>query len=300
MRPSYLKLSRNEFERRIEKLYQILENCELCPRKCHVNRLKNEKGYCGAGKELMVSSYFPHFGEEDVLVGRNGSGTIFLTWCNLRCVYCQNYEISNLGEGAAITEEQCADMMISLQRNGCHNINFVTPTHYTPHLVKAIAIAAEKKLRIPIVWNCSGYENVEVIKLLKGIVDIYMPDFKYGNSEYAKRYSNAPDYFERCKESIIEMHRQVGDLKIRNGIAYKGLLVRHLVLPNNIANSEKVLEFIAKISKNTYVNIMSQYRPSGEACRYPEINRRISEDEFKYVVDVAKKFGLSINKKSIT
>ncbi|MFH8119997.1 MAG: radical SAM protein [Candidatus Aenigmatarchaeota archaeon] len=300
MEPTYLKMIESGgIEERIEKLYKILERCELCPRKCHVNRAKNEKGVCGAGKKLKVSSFFPHFGEEDVLVGIHGSGTIFLSNCNLRCVYCQNYEISHLGEGEECDEEEVAEMMLKLQDMGCHNINLVTPTHYTPQLVKAISIAAKKGLSLPIVWNCGGYENVEIIKLLEGIVDIYMPDIKYGSNEGAKKYSKPPveDYWDRCREALKEMHRQVGDLKIdENGLAYRGLLIRHLVLPSGIAETSKVLNFIAKeISINAYVNIMSQYYPAGEvvinASKYPELRKSIKED-FKKAIELAMKLGL--------
>lgn len=291
--PCYLKLHESgELKDKIDALYNILESCELCPRKCGVNRLKGEKGFCKAEK-LKVSSYFPHFGEEDPLVGVHGSGTIFLTYCNLRCVYCQNYEISHLGVGEIVSEERVAKMMLELQALGCHNINFVTPTHYAPQLVKAIAIAVEKGLRLPIVWNCGGYENVEIIKLLENVVDIYMPDIKYSSSEVAKKYSFAPDYFDRCKEAVREMHRQVGDLKIQNGIAYRGLLIRHLVLPNNLAGSEEVLKFIRSLSKDSYVNIMAQYRPEGEAYKYKELNRRITKEEFMKVIEFAKKLGLT-------
>lgn len=278
---------------RIEKLYSMLTSCELCPRRCRVNRIKGEKGICRAEKELVVSSYGPHFGEEPELVGMYGSGTIFLTYCNLLCVYCQNYDISHLGIGEPISEEKLAYIMLSLQKMGCHNINLVTPTHFTPHIVRAIRYALEKGMKIPIVWNCSGYENLEVIRQLEGIVDIYMPDIKYGDSEPAKKYSNAPDYFERCQEAVEEMYRQVGDLKINSkGVAEKGLLIRHLVLPNNLAGSEKVLKFIAGISKNTYVNIMDQYRPCGNADLYPEINRRPTREEFREVIKIAMSLGL--------
>ncbi|MCM8760281.1 MAG: radical SAM protein [Candidatus Omnitrophica bacterium] len=276
-----------------EKLEKILTSCSLCPRRCGVDRTLGEKGVCGAGKELIVSNYGPHFGEEPELVGTYGSGTIFLTHCNLLCVYCQNYEISHLGIGEVISEEEMAYIMLKLQKMGCHNINFVTPTHFTPQIIKSLRYAIEKGLDISVVWNCSGYENIEILKLLDGIVDIYMPDIKYSESQPAKEYSNAPDYFERCKEAIEEMYRQVGDLEIdSNGIAKKGLLVRHLVLPNNLAGSEKVLKFIAELSKNTYVNIMDQYRPCGKAYLYPEINRRVTEEEFREVIKIATGLGL--------
>jgi len=293
-KPSYLKLlESNELDKKIKELYSILECCELCPRKCHVNRLKGERGFCKSGKELMISSFGPHFGEEPELVGTHGSGTIFLTNCNLLCVYCQNYEISHLGEGREVSLEEAAEMMLTLQKIGCHNINLVTPTHFAPQLVKAIKIAAEKGLKLPIVWNCSGYENVEVIKILDGIVDIYMPDIKYSNSESARKYSRAKDYFERCKEAVKEMHRQVVDLKIdERGIAYRGLIIRHLVLPNDLAGSEKVLEFVASLSKDSYVNIMDQYTPCWKAFEFKELSRPITASEYLKVIKIAKKLGL--------
>ena len=296
LEPSYLKLSKNgELDNRIDELYRILESCELCPRKCRVNRLENEIGICRSGKELMVSSYGPHYGEESPLVGRGGSGTIFLTNCNLLCVYCQNFDISHLGVGQVRTESQVADFMLRLQRRGCHNINFVTPTHYTPQLIKATKIAMEIGLRLPIVWNCGGYENVRIIELLDGIVDIYMPDMKYSEIEPAKKFSNAPDYFPRVKEVVKEMHRQVGDLKIDDrGIAQRGLLIRHLVLPNDLSGSEKVLEFIAEeISTNSYVNVMSQYRPAGKARQYVELSRYPTREEFNNAINIARNLGLT-------
>ncbi len=281
-------------DERIEKLEAILSDCKLCPRECGVDRNKGEKGYCKSDKHLMVSSVQPHFGEEDVLVGSHGSGTIFLTHCNLRCIYCQNYDISHLGYGQRMTEEELAFDMLSLQKRGCHNINFVTPTHYTPQIVKAVRIAIEKGLRIPIVYNCGGYEAKSTIELLEGIVDIYMPDIKYSDAENAKKYSNAPDYFDRCKEAVKEMHRQVGDLKVdERGIAWRGLLIRHLVLPNGIAGSAEVLKFVAtEISKESYVNIMMQYRPMYKAHEYKELNRGIKMSEYREAIDIAREGGL--------
>ena len=293
--PNYLKLYRSgELNERIERLYRILESCELCPRKCGANRSEGEKGYCRSGKELVISSYGPHFGEEPEITGKYGSGTIFLTNCNLLCIYCQNYEISHLGYGEEVSIDKSAEIMLSLQSRGCHNINLVTPTHFTPQLVKAISVAAGRGLNLPVFWNCSGYENVETIKLLDGVVDIYKPDIKYSESKPAKKYSNAPDYFERCKEALKEMHRQVGDLKVdERDIAYKGLLIRHLVLPNNLAGSERVLEFISEeLSKECYVNIMDQYRPCGRAYEYEELRRRPTSTEYLKAVDYAKKLGL--------
>jgi len=293
--PVYLETyKRGELEEKIEKLEAILNECKLCPRECGVNRNKGGKGYCKSDKHLMVSSVQPHFGEEDVLVGIHGSGTIFLTSCNLRCIYCQNYDISHLGYGQRMTEEELALSMLSLQNRGCHNINFVTPTHFTPQIVKATKIAVEKGLHIPIVYNCSGYEAKSTIELLDGIVDIYMPDIKYSDAENAKKYSNAPDYFDRCKEALKEMHRQVGDLKVdENGIAWRGLLIRHLVLPNGLAGSAEVLKFIAtEISKDSYVNIMLQYRPMYKAYEYRELNRGLKMSEYREAIDIAREWGL--------
>ncbi len=293
--PVYLEIyERGVLDERIEKLEGILNECTLCPRACGVNRNRGEKGYCQSDKHLMVSSVQPHFGEEDVLVGLHGSGTIFLTNCNLRCIYCQNYDISHLGYGQKVTEEELAFSMLALQERGCHNINFVTPTHYTPQIVKALKIAVEKGLRIPLVYNCSGYESKSTIELLDGIVDIYMPDIKYSDAESAKKYSNAPDYFDRCKEAVKEMHRQVGDLKVdERGIAWRGLLIRHLVLPNGLAGSAEVFKFIAtELSLESYVNIMLQYRPMYKAYEYRELNRGLKMSEYREAIEIALEWGL--------
>jgi putative pyruvate formate lyase activating enzyme len=294
MYPSYLNLEKKELKRRIEKFFKILESCEICPRKCHVNRLKGEKGYCQLGYLPMVSAYHPHFGEETPLVGKYGSGTIFMTSCNLSCVYCQNYEISQLRIGEEVSFERLAEMMIELQNLGCHNINFVTPTPQVPAILKSLEIAIEKGLKIPLVYNTSSYDSLEVLKLLDEIVDIYLPDARYSDDKIAKKYSNAPNYFEIMKKAIKEMHRQVGDLVINEeGIAVRGLIVRHLVLPNKLAGSEKIFEFISKeISKNTFLNIMDQYWPAYKAHQYPELSRRITKEEFQEAIHLAKKFGL--------
>jgi len=292
--PSYLALYESgELEDRINRLTNILKACTLCPRQCKMNRLKNELGYCKAGAALTVSSSFPHFGEEQPLVGRSGSGTIFLTHCNLKCNFCQNCDISHQGVGESISIQQLSRMMLSLQMQGCHNINFVTPTHYAPQIVAALPYAIQMGLELPIVYNCGGYESVEVIKLLDGIVDIYMPDAKFSSSEYAYQFANAPDYFDVLKATLQEMHRQVGELKLENGIAYQGLLIRHLVMPNDVAGSEEILKFIAEeLSTESYVNIMSQYHPCFEAVDEPLINRRISSTEYHRAIELAKKFGL--------
>jgi putative pyruvate formate lyase activating enzyme len=293
-KPAYMDLvNSGEVEDRIEKLYAKLEHCDICPRQCGVNRLEGETGYCKADANLNVSSVQPHFWEEAPLVGLGGSGTVFLSHCTLRCVYCQNYTISHYGEGIDMTEAQLADNMLWLQRLGCHNINLVTPTHYTPQLVKTIAIAARLGLTLPIVYNCSGYESVETLELLDGIIDIYMPDIKYGNSESAKLYSDAPDYFEVCKAAVHQMYRQVGDLVIERDIALRGLLIRHLILPNERAGSYNVLEFIAnEISKDSYVNIMFQYRPRYRASEFKELSRPPYVEKYYNVLDIARGFGL--------
>jgi len=301
MQPNYLRLYQSgELDERIAQLYEILECCVLCPRECRKNRLNDETGYCRSGKELVVSAIHPHFGEEEPLVGRGrawgagGSGTIFLTSCNLGCVYCQNYDISHLGQGRAIGVAELSRGMIELQNMGCHNINLVTPTHFVPQLVKSIRIAIERGLRIPIVYNCGGYESASTIRLLEGIVDIYMPDMKYSDPQNASRYSNAADYFIHCREAVREMHRQVGDLTLDSGgIAQRGVLIRHLILPNDLAGSREILRFIAEeISKDSYVNIMFQYRPIFRAGEYEELNRRPTMDEYREAVAMAQDFGL--------
>lgn len=294
-KPCYLSLYESgELEDRIIRLARKLEACTLCPRQCKVNRLKGELGYCKAGASLVVSSYFPHFGEEQPLVGRAGSGTIFLTHCNLKCNFCQNYDISHLGSGESVTSQKLAQMMIYLQMQGCHNINFVTPTHFAPQIIAALPDAIKMGLELPIVYNCGGYESLEVIELLEGIVDIYMPDAKFSNSDYANQYANAPDYFDVLKAVLIEMHRQVGVLKMdEDGIACQGLLIRHLVMPNDVAGSEKILKFIAEeLSTDSYMNIMSQYHPCYDAVAEPLIDRRISSKEYYQAIELAKRFGL--------
>ncbi|MGA1842632.1 MAG: radical SAM protein [bacterium] len=294
--PNYLKLYKNgELERRGTLAYKILESCSLCPRNCRVNRLKEEKGFCKTGSKPIISSYGPHFGEESPLVGENGSGSIFVTNCNLGCVFCQNYDISHLGQGLEISSEDISVIMLSLQHRGCHNINFVSPTHIMPQILAALPLAIEKGLKIPLVYNTGAYDSIQSISLLDGIFDIYMPDFKFSDTGSSKSYAKAPDYFEKASAAILEMYRQVGDLKLDSkNIAYQGLLIRHLVMPNNLAGTEKVMDFISsKISKNTYINIMDQYRPCGEANRYPELNRRITDKEYKDAVDIACKHGLT-------
>lgn len=279
---------------KIKAAYNLLRSCTLCPRGCGVNRLKGEKGFCKAGLLPMVASYHAHFGEEPPISGYKGSGTIFFTHCSLRCVFCQNYPISHQGEGKEVSINELADMMLKLQRQGCHNINFVTPTHYTPQILEAIFIAKKKGLNVPLVYNCGGYESIETLKLLDGIIDIYMPDMKYSDSKVAEKYSSAPDYFEISKKAVKEMYRQAGDLQVKNGIAQKGLLIRHLVLPDNLAGSRRIFDFIMKeLSSNTYVNIMAQYYPCHLAYKFPELTRRITHREYIDTLKLAKGKGLA-------
>lgn len=292
---SYLELHRvGELDARIEALYKIFSDCTLCPRQCKKNRTDGELGTCGAGGELAVSSSFPHFGEEPELTGIFGSGTIFLTHCNLRCVFCQNYDISQGGSGQTIDIPQLAELMVGLQNAGCHNINFVTPTHFAPHLVDGIRHAIGIGLELPIVWNCGGYESLEVIKLLDGIVDIYMPDIKFFDTGSAKLYCKAPDYPAKVREAVKEMHRQVGPLKTDDrGIAHMGLLVRHLVMPNHKNDTKEILDFILEeVSPETYINIMSQYKPAYKAMEFEKIDGAVGA-EYWEAVEYAKKIGLS-------
>ena len=296
MEPSYLELHKSgELEVRLEKALSLMESCNLCPRSCGVNRLKGELGYCKTGRKAAVASYNAHFGEEGPLVGRNGSGTIFISSCNLLCSFCQNYDISHLAEGVVVAPEQMAAMMMELSERGCHNINFVTPTHVVPQIIEALILAIDQGLSVPLVYNSGGYDRKETLELLDGIFDIYMPDFKFWEGEWAERFSDAPDYRERAMEALKEMHCQVGDLLIDDqGIAWRGLLVRHLVMPRGVAGTEKIMEFLAtEISPNTYVNVMDQYRPCGSAHHDEFINRRLRTQEYRDAVDVAKRAGLT-------
>ena len=292
---AYIELARTgKLAKKLESLTEILRECRLCPRECGVNRLEGQLGYCQAGADLMVSSAFPHFGEEPPLVGQHGSGTIFLTHCNLRCIFCQNYDISHLGRGEPIAPSDMARTMVRLQEMGCHNINFVTPTHYAAQIVAALPLGIEMGLRLPIVYNCSGYESLEILQLLDGIVDIYMPDAKFMEAQDARQFCNAPDYPEVLRVVLKEMHRQVGDLTLNSkGVAERGLLIRHLVMPGGVASSESVLKFIAEeISVHSYVNIMNQYRPEYRAGEHQQINRRTNHREYLEAIQIAKRFRL--------
>ncbi len=292
---AYLELCHSgELKSRVERAEAILKSCQICPHGCRVNRLAGEVGKCRTASQAVVSSYNPHFGEEAPLVGSHGSGTIFFANCTLRCIFCQNYPISQLGEGEEVSKEELAEMMLLLQANGCHNINLVTPTHVVPQILQALEIAAAKGLSIPLVYNSGGYDLVETLKLLDGIIDIYMPDMKYSNEEIALQYSGIKDYPSINKAAVKEMHRQVGDLLINEqGVATRGLLVRHLVLPHGLAGTAEVVRFLAKeVSPNTYVNIMAQYRPSHKAFQIPLLARPTTKQEFQEAIGLALQQGL--------
>ena len=293
-RAAYTRLKEAEVGQKIKDADNILRDCALCPRQCRVNRKSGKKGYCRTGDAPFIASWGPHFGEERPLVGRHGSGTVFFGNCNLRCIFCQNYSISHLGEGFEISHEKLADIMLSLQEFGCHNINLVTPTHQAAAIIRAIRIASEKGLAVPLVYNCGGYESLATLKILEGIVDIYMPDLKYADNVSAKKYSDAGDYADKAKSAIHEMYRQVGDLLIdERGIAKRGLLVRHLVLPANIAGTAEAVRFIAEeISTNTYVNIMDQYHPCFKSFGSPPLDRRITAKEYSDALEYAVRAGL--------
>lgn len=295
--PAYARLEREgKFKGRIEEAYAIFERCQLCPRKCGANRLKGEKGFCRAPARAVVFSAHPHFGEERSIVGQNGSGTIFFSHCNLRCVFCQNWPIAHEGRGQEISDEDLAEMMLYLQRIGCHNINLVTPTHMMPCIINATRIAMKKGLSVPLFYNTSGYERVEILRILDGIVDIYKPDMKYMDPDKAGKYSSgAYDYPEVVKKAVLEMHRQVGihTVDIR-GIAIRGLMIRHLVMPNRVAGTEKFVKWVSEnLPKSTYVNIMSQYRVEYRAFEFPEIARGITVQEYLEAMDIAERYGLT-------
>ncbi len=281
--PTYLNIKEEEFDRQIEKAYKLLSSCEVCPHKCRVNRLKGEQGICRSGEEVMISSYNTHFGEEPPLVGNFGSGTIFFTNCNLKCVYCQNYPISQLGNGNKMSLLGLAKIMLALQKRKCHNINLVTPTHFVPQILKSLKLAIKMGLHIPIVYNTSGYDSVNTLKLLDSVVDIYLPDARYADNEIARKYSSAPNYFKIMKKSLKEMYRQVGDLAVdKTGVARSGLIVRHLVLPGGLSGTKKIMHFIAReISPHTYISLMAQYFPAYQAGQFPPLSRKINKEEYR-------------------
>jgi len=295
--PGYLALHRSgELKRRGQILWQMMDVCRLCPRECETKRLDGQKGDCGSTSQLEISSFHPHFGEEESLVGEGGSGTIFMTHCSLRCVYCINWQISMGGEGHLRSIEELSQMMLLLQSMGCKNINIVTPTHYLPHMVLALDKAAAEGLNIPLVYNTSGYEKTETMCLLDGVVDIYLPDFKYYDGQMAAKYSSdASDYPDKVKAALKEMYRQVGIAQpADDGLMYRGLMIRHLVLPNGISDTGEVTAWVAQnISRDTYFHLMAQYTPSYQAHRYPKLNRRINRGEYHHAIEVARKAGLN-------
>jgi putative pyruvate formate lyase activating enzyme len=295
--PLYLQTIRaGRMDEKIRRAMAMLRECNICPRQCRVNRTADEQGTCQTGRLAIVSSYGAHHGEEAPISGRNGSGTIFFTGCNLLCRFCQNFDISHQGAGEPINAPDLADIMLSLQAQGCHNINLVTPTHVVPQILKALALAADRGLEIPLVYNSGGYERVETLTILEGVVDIYMPDFKFWDSSVANKLCNAPDYPRRACNALREMHRQVGDLVIDNesGIARRGLLLRHLVMPGEKAGTAQVMQFVAKeISTGTYVNVMGQYRPCGDAPNMPGIDRAVSAQAVKAARRATREAGLS-------
>jgi len=280
---------------KVGKAYNLLESCVLCPRKCGVDRLSGEIGTCNTGKSAWVSSYNPHFGEEDPLVGNQGSGTIFFTHCNLLCLFCQNFDISHQGCGQKVSNDQLAAMMLALQNQGCHNINFVSPSHVVSQILSAVAIAAAHGLSIPLVYNTGGYDRVATLQLLEGVFDIFMPDFKFWDPQIAESACRAGDYPEIVRKALLEMHRQVGDLQVdEQGIARRGLLIRHLVLPDGLAGTRKIMRFIAQnLSRDSYVNIMSQYRPCGRAAEVGGLNSNLKPDEYHRAVRAAKAEGIN-------
>ena len=298
MKSSYLRAWQNGLlAKRITESRQRLICCRLCPRQCGVDRLAGERGVCRTGEYAEVASYGPHFGEESVLVGKHGSGTIFFCGCSLTCAFCQNYDISHPEPDSCdqMTARQLGSIMAALQQQGCHNINLVTPSHVVPQILVALPYAIEQGLTVPLVYNSSGYEEVESLQLLEGIVDIYMPDFKFWQNHSAKRYAHAADYPEKARAALLEMQRQVGDLRMDdNGIAERGLLVRHLLMPHGGEGSREILQFLAeKISRNCYVNIMDQYRPSGCVANFFELQETIKGEDYQRALQQAKMFGLS-------
>ena len=294
--PAYIRTyEKGLLRKKIQAAYKILNSCNLCPRRCQVNRIAGETGVCKTAKQAWVSSYNSHFGEEAPLVGTHGSGTIFFTHCNLLCLFCQNYDISHEGYGQKVSDNQLAAMMITLQQRGCHNINFVTPSHVVAQILSALEIAIQHGLSVPLVYNSGGYDLPATLKLLEGVFDIYMPDFKFWNPEVAERACQAKDYPDIACNALREMHRQVGDLKIaENGIAQKGLLIRHLVLPGGLAGTREIMRFIAsEISTNSYVNIMSQYRPCGRAAEIKGLNTHLSPVDFQTALREAAAEGIT-------
>jgi putative pyruvate formate lyase activating enzyme len=297
--PSYIKLYKSgELKKRVEQAEKMLSACTICPRNCLTNRIENELGKCLSGYLPVVSSYTPHFGEEPVLSGTRGAGNIFFGNCNLKCVFCQNHTISQNWKVESIKEvsfERLADIMIELQDKGCHNIGLVSPTHFSAQILKSIYIAVEKGLHLPIIYNTNGYDSIDILKLYDGVIDIYLPDFKYGNDEYAKKYSKVDDYFEKTKLAIKEMYNQVGSELIYDGdVVLRGLIIRHLVLPNDLAESENVFKYIAEqLSAEIHLSVMSQYYPVFMSKRDILIDRTVRESEYDRVLRLLDKYNLT-------
>lgn len=295
--PLYIQAKqKGDLAEKIDQASDLLAACTLCPRQCQKDRTNKEKGFCATGQKAVVSSWAPHFGEEPPLVGNKGSGTLFFSHCNLKCVFCQNYEISVEGDGQEVGEAQLASIMVHLQKLGCHNINLVTPSHVVPQILKGLDRAIDLGLNIPLVYNCSGYESLETLKILRGVIDIYMPDFKFWNPKTSQTYCQAQDYPDMAKKAIQEMQAQVGDLSLdKNGIACSGLLVRHLVMPGGLDETREILNFLKeKISPHTHVNLMSQYRPMGKVSGIKAISRPVTPEEFRTAVHLAKAFNLNL------
>ena len=296
--PAYLETwTSGRLERKVAEAVEALRVCRVCPRNCDVDRLADERAVCRTGRRARVSSAFPHLGEEDCLRGWRGSGTIFFSYCNLRCVFCQNHDISWQGGGEELDAAQIAALMLELQARGCHNINFVTPEHVVPQLLEAVLLAVERGLRLPLVYNTGAYDSLDSIELLDGVIDVYMPDLKFADTAIARRLVLAPDYPERARAAIRAMHRQVGDLVCdEDGLALRGLLVRHLVMPDGLAGSRRVMEFLAGLSRDTYVNVMDQYGPAGKVLdlpgRYRDVARRVRPAEVAEAVELARGAGL--------
>ncbi len=297
--PSYAVLHRSgDLRRRAEEAVAALADCRCCPHECGVDRLSGETGFCGVGRHALVASYGPHFGEEPPLVGRRGSGTIFFAGCNMRCDYCQNHDISQERHGRAVDARGLADIMLQLQDMGCHNVNLGTPSHVVPHLLEALDLAAADGLRLPLVYNSGGYDSLSALELLDGVVDIYMPDAKYDDEATARSFSNVEDYRRIMRSALREMHRQVGDLVLEDGVAVRGMVIRHLVLPQGMSGSDGVLRFIAEeLSRDSYVNIMDQYRPGWKVLSSPQekhrpLARRTSGEEHRRALQAARSQGL--------
>lgn len=289
-------LESGELQARAHRAQALLAHCQLCPRRCGVNRLEGELGFCGTGKRASIASYGAHFGEERPLVGKYGSGTIFLASCNLRCCFCQNYDISHFPEDSQeASQTTLAAIMLELQNKGCHNINFVTPSHVVPQILKALVTAIAEGLTIPLIYNCSGYESAETLELLDGVIDIYMPDFKFWNPTNAQKYANAADYPEITRQALITMHHQVGDFIVDDrGLAVKGLLIRHLLMPYALDETKQILNFISSVlSPASYVNIMDQYQPCGTITEHPELGRPVSPEEYRQALILAKQACLT-------